>query len=116
LTARLSGSEILSVTVDGPEEDVRKTIGSLPGVVRTEAKGAENGARTYEIESAGGADIRRDLARTIVQGGFGLLELKQVDVSLEDIYLQLTTTEEAQEGQASEASPPKDSDSKEEQQ
>ncbi|MFQ5790727.1 MAG: ABC transporter ATP-binding protein, partial [Acidobacteriota bacterium] len=32
LTARLQGSQVLSVTVDGPEEPMRQSIGALPGV------------------------------------------------------------------------------------
>jgi hypothetical protein len=41
-----------------------------------------------------GRDIRRDLARTVVQAGWGLLELQSENVSLEDIFIKLTTAEE----------------------
>ena len=41
------------------------------------------------------ADVRRELATTIVRGGWGLLELRPVRVSLEDIFLSLTTEEVA---------------------
>ncbi len=102
LTARMQGAEILSLTVDGPEDEVRHTVSSLSGVVQVQAKGASNGVHTFEVEAASGQDIRRELARSIVQGGFGLLELKQMGMSLEDVYLQLTTREEA------EASPPEE--------
>jgi ABC-2 type transport system ATP-binding protein len=94
LTARMRGSEILRLTVDGPEEKVRNTVGSLPGVVQVKAEAASNGVHTFEVETASGRDIRRELARSIVEEGFGLLELKQMGMSLEDIYLQLTTSEE----------------------
>src|SRR5207249_4675129 len=39
-------------------------------------------------------DIRSDLARTVVQNGWGLYELQSVTMSLEDIFLKLTTAEE----------------------
>jgi ABC-2 type transport system ATP-binding protein len=97
LTARMRGSEILRLTVDGPEEKVRNTVGSLPGVVQVKAEAASNGVHTFEVETASGQDIRRELARSIVEEGFGLLELKQMGMSLEDIYLQLTTSEEPEE-------------------
>jgi ABC-2 type transport system ATP-binding protein len=90
----MRGSEILRLTVDGPEEKVRNTVGSLPGVLQVKAEAASNGVHTFEVETASGQDIRRELARSIVEGGFGLLELKQMGMSLEDIYLQLTTSEE----------------------
>lgn len=97
LTARLQGSQTLSMTVEGPEESLRHSIHSVPGVARVEIKDSDTDVHTYVIETTHGQDIRRELARTTVEGGFGLLELKQVGMSLEDIYLQLTTTEESGE-------------------
>ena len=100
LTARMQGAEILSLTVDGPEDEVRHTVSSLSGVVHVQATAASNGVHTFEVETTSGQDIRRELAQSIVQGGFGLLELKQMGMSLENVYLQLTTREE------DDASPP----------
>lgn len=94
LTARMRGAEILRVTVDGAVDQVRESLSSLAGVVQVQNTGTDNGAHTFQVETASGQDIRRELARTIVQGGHGLLELKQVGMSLEDVYLKLTTTED----------------------
>ena len=102
LTARLQGSQILSMTVDGPQEAVRRLVSSLSGVV-LEVQSADNGVHTYQIETARGQDIRRELARSVIQDGHGLLELKQEGMSLEDIYLQLTTTEEPEEASGGQA-------------
>jgi ABC-2 type transport system ATP-binding protein len=96
LTARMRGSEILRVTVDGAPDKVRDSVSSLAGVVLVRDTGSHNGSHTFEVETSSGQDIRRELARTIVQGGYGLLELRQVGMSLEDIYLKLTTTEEVE--------------------
>lgn len=52
---------------------------------------------SYEIEAAQGADVRADLASTLVSGGWGLLRLESIGMSLEEIFLRLTTTEEAAE-------------------
>jgi ABC-2 type transport system ATP-binding protein len=94
LTARLQGSQTLSLTVDGPPESVRGLISSQEGTVRVEPQPGDEGLCTYFIETAQGRDIRRDLARSIVEAGHGLLELKQMGLSLEDIYLQITTSED----------------------
>ena len=51
---------------------------------------------TDHSQTVQGQDIRRGLARSIVEAGYGLLELKQMGMSLEDIYLQLTTSEESE--------------------
>jgi ABC-2 type transport system ATP-binding protein len=94
LTARLQGSQVLSMTVDGSKDDVCQKVSSISGVTRVDTQPAANGASTFLIETAQGQDLRRDLARAVVESGFGLLELKHVGMSLEDIYLQLTTSEE----------------------
>jgi len=47
----------------------------------------------YEVESEQGQDIRRQLARTIVTSGWGLLEFRPMRMSLEEIFLSLTTDE-----------------------
>jgi ABC-2 type transport system ATP-binding protein len=96
LTARLQGSQLLSVTVDGPSESVRDLISSHVGTARVEAQAGSDDTWTYLIETVQGQDIRRDLARSIVEANYGLLELKPMGMSLEDIYLQLTTSEESE--------------------
>jgi hypothetical protein len=45
------------------------------------------------VESQPGRDIRDDLSAAIMEGGVRLLGLKSRDVSLEDIFLRLTTKE-----------------------
>jgi ABC-2 type transport system ATP-binding protein len=45
------------------------------------------------VDSETGRDVRRDLARAIVSQGWGLLELRPMRMSLEDIFLSLTTDE-----------------------
>ena len=48
----------------------------------------------------GHPDIRNDLARTIVQNGWSLYELQSATMSLEDIFLKLTTAEESEKPNA----------------
>jgi len=50
----------------------------------------------YEVESERGRDIRRELAREIVMRGWGLLELRPMRMSLEEVFLQVTTEEAAE--------------------
>jgi len=47
----------------------------------------------YEIDSERGRDVRRDLSRAVVTSGWGLLELRPMRMSLEDVFLSLTTEE-----------------------
>ena len=45
------------------------------------------------MESEAGRDVRRELAAAIVSRGWGLLELRPMRMSLEDVFLKLTTQE-----------------------
>jgi ABC-2 type transport system ATP-binding protein len=45
------------------------------------------------VESERGTDIRREIARAVVNRGWGLLELRPMRMSLEEIFLQVTTEE-----------------------
>ena len=56
-----------------------------------------DGVVAYEISSDRGRDIRRDLARTVVSNNWGLLELRPSRMSLEEIFLSLTTEEKVEE-------------------
>jgi len=95
LTARLRGSETLFVQVDAAGADAAGVLGHIPGVTRVAESERRNGVVGYEVASETGRDVRRDLARAIVSNGWGLLELRPMRMSLEEIFLSLTTDETA---------------------
>ena len=51
------------------------------------------GIGAFEVQSEHGRDVRRDLSREIVTRGWGLLELRPMRMSLEEVFLQVTTEE-----------------------
>ena len=69
-----------------------------PGVTRVVESDRHDGVVGFEVESERGRDVRRELANTIVSSGWGLLELRPMRMSLEDIFLSLTTEEAADAG------------------
>jgi ABC-2 type transport system ATP-binding protein len=93
LTERLRGSETMYVQVDAQGTDATGALGRITGVTRVAQADDRNGLVGYEVESERGHDIRRELARTIVTNGWGLLELRPMRMSLEEIFLSLTTDE-----------------------
>ena len=95
LTARLRGSETLYVQVDAGGADAAGVLGHIPGVTRVVESERRNGMVGYEVDSETGRDVRRDLARSVVSNGWGLLELRPMRMSLEEIFLSLTTDETA---------------------
>jgi ABC-2 type transport system ATP-binding protein len=99
LTTQLKGGERVRLQVKGSAESLRDSIASIEGVNKIEVKSGDDGLVNAEIESSHGADLRAQIASRVVSKGFDLLELRAVNLSLEDIFMQLTTDEQA-EGKA----------------
>ena len=93
LTERSRGAQTLFVQAQGPADAIQGVLQSLPGVVNVSLADASPGS--FHVDSERGTDIRRDVAAAIVRGGWGLLELRPMRMSLEDIFLSLTTEESA---------------------
>jgi len=102
LTARLRGSETMYVQVDALGADAALTLERVPGVTRVVESDRRDLVVGYEIDSERGRDIRRELARAVVGSGWGLLELRPMRMSLEEIFLSLTTEEAAAAAPAAE--------------
>lgn len=102
LTARLHGAPRVIVALRGtpgfPSAEsgfsfagALQVLEAIPGVVGVDS----HGEGRYEIACAPSVDLRPELARAIVEHGWDLLELRAAGMSLEDIFLQLTTQEPA---------------------
>lgn len=103
LTERLRGTVTMFVQAQGPAEDVQRSLQSIPGVVRVNISERRESAPAFEVDSEKGADIRSAVANAVVRGGWGLLELRPMRMSLEDIFLSLTTEETQAENVAPES-------------
>ena len=97
LTARLKGAETMYVQVDTDADDAGPVLSALPGVSRIAISEQRGTLIGFEVESERGTDVRRDLARAIVSRGWGLLELRPMRMSLEEVFLQVTTEEKPEE-------------------
>ncbi len=97
LTARLRGSVAMYVQVDGAGADASATLSRLPGVTAVAESDRNGHVVGYEVASEQGRDIRRDLSSAIVANGWGLLELRPMRLSLEEIFLSLTTEDASNE-------------------
>ena len=97
LTEQLKEGELLRARVAGPREDVLGLMQALPGVLEVkEESGDESvpGEGVYVVTAAPGQDLRDPLAKAVVDGGYGLRELRSLDMTLEDIFLRLTSEAE----------------------
>ena len=93
LIARLRGAETMFVQVDAEGADPAPALMEIPGVTRVAVSEERGAAGALEVETERGSDIRREIARTIVTRGWGLLELRPMRMSLEEVFLQVTTEE-----------------------
>jgi ABC-2 type transport system ATP-binding protein len=105
LTNRLRGSEAVAVEVEAVDgrpnpSDVLGKLEQVSGVSRVVMRESKDGRLLFDIESLQGRQIRADVARTIVNAGWNLSELRPVGLSLEDIFLQLTTSEKKDQEKA----------------
>jgi ABC-2 type transport system ATP-binding protein len=92
LTHQLKGAATLYVQVEA-KNDLTATLNGVPGVMKVSVADRHEQFTGYEIEAQPNHDVRRDVARAVVDGGWGLLELRPTRMSLEQIFLQLTTEE-----------------------
>lgn len=91
LTRRQQGFESVLVTAEGPGDQIRSALERVEGVSLVEARGAEGGRATFEVHAVKDKDVRGELARAVVESQWRLLELRTSGMSLEDIFLKLTT-------------------------
>jgi ABC-2 type transport system ATP-binding protein len=84
----------LSVTIDGPKSSILGSIEGIYGIKYVEPHIEKNkDVIEYIIESDKDVDIRRPLFFAMAKAGYPIIELKSMDLSLEEIFLQLTTQE-----------------------
>jgi ABC-2 type transport system ATP-binding protein len=99
LTHRLRGSEVVAVEVvsrNGPLDaaEIQRRLEQVPGVSRVVFKETRQNRQCFEVESLQGRAIRGELARSVVEAGWDLHELHGTALSLEEIFLQLTASED----------------------
>ena len=94
LTGRLHGAVTVQMQIDTAGADPTAALQAVAGVASVSVGEPDGDGRTIEVQSAQDVDVRRDLANTVVSNGWGLLEMRRARLSLEEIFLQLTTAEE----------------------
>lgn len=98
LTSRMQGGEQIDLTVGGDTGRVAELLGALPHVRRVAVEEPQNGLSSVLVEADGQAEIRHAVARRVIREGLDLYELKVRSVSLEEVFVELTTEEETAEG------------------
>ena len=97
LTLQLKGGARIRVEVQAPEKLLRDALTQIPGVRKVEINSLGSAGRLVAtVEANQGQDLRSQIAAKIVDQGWPLYELRGMNLSLEEIFLQLTTEDAAQ--------------------
>ncbi len=88
LSSMIGGARRIRLEVEGPPQEIIKRLRQISGVQQVSNQGTQ-----YNIESPADRDIRSQITSAIIQSGWTLLSIESVEMSLEDIFLKLTTTE-----------------------
>jgi ABC-2 type transport system ATP-binding protein len=112
LQSRLAGAQRVVLHVRGDLDELGHTLSQVAGVTLLPREsftpvvttGSSDGK--FELETIPGEDIRPEIARAVVAAGFDLLEMRQVGMSLEEIFLELTRDEGEYEHQVAGADAP----------
>ncbi len=94
LTRRLQRSTQVLLQVEGPPDQVTGRLREMAGILRVEMKDGGGVHGRYVVETEKDCDLRRELAHVVCSSGWGLLELRPVDMSLEDVFIRLVTEEQ----------------------
>ena len=79
------------VRIEGPERDIYRVLSTIPGMKNVDAMGRrEDTAFDFAVEPEEGADIRREMFSRLAERNYPILSLRSSELSLEDIFLQLT--------------------------
>ena len=94
LSARLGGVSRVVMDVRGPREQIQKALAQVEGVIDVSLSDA-GGRQQFVIEcSPNQGDLRVELAKRVAENGWGLVEMRAMGLSLEEIFLRLTTEDE----------------------
>lgn len=96
LTLQLKGGERIRVIAQAPEQPLRDSLQKIPGAQRVQIESmGSSGRMVATVEASQGQDLRSQIAAKIVGQGWPLYELRGENLSLEEIFLQLTTEDPA---------------------
>ncbi|MGH9340765.1 MAG: ABC transporter ATP-binding protein [Acidobacteriota bacterium] len=95
LTSQLHGAQRIEVEVVGPVEALPDILGTVPEVTTVSMGEPRNGHQSVFVESEAGTEVRHLIARKLIESGFDLYQLRTQTMTLEEIFLKLTTEEES---------------------
>lgn len=94
LTSSYGESTRCHLVARSPEGDALELFRAVPGVISVKVDGDSlDGETSVTVEASPETDVRPVLARAVLEKNWDLLELRPIQVSLEDVFIDLVTEE-----------------------
>ncbi|MDE2664637.1 MAG: ABC transporter ATP-binding protein [Acidobacteriota bacterium] len=95
LTRQQQGAAHIYMEARGSDVEMQQRLHQIEGVLSVESKPLGEGeVSSYRIETELKQDVRGRIAQSVIEGGFELREFRSLQLSLEEVFTQLTTQEE----------------------
>ncbi len=100
LSKDMSTDHTLTVRVEGPEDEIYKLLTKIPNMVSVQALGEKENGGVYDfsVEAKKGEDIRREVFKRLAARNWPILSMRTNQLTLEDIFLQLTSEDKSNGG------------------
>lgn len=93
LSSKIRNSRQLLVRIKGPEARVRAILEGMEGINAVSVEERKEGENLYRLETGLATDVRERLFYAMAEERYPILELRSMDLSLEEVFLELTTEE-----------------------
>jgi ABC-2 type transport system ATP-binding protein len=84
----------VQVEIVGPAEAVAAGMRRIPGVLEVRQQAAADGTGSYLVESSRGRDVRAEIFRLAAEQKWELRELRQVGMTLEEVFIRIVAGED----------------------
>jgi ABC-2 type transport system ATP-binding protein len=93
LSRRVRSTDETRARIAGPHDAVLRALAVLPGIENLREEATADGIVTVVVRSVRGDALRREMADLVVRSGWGLLEIRPLPMSLEDLFVRLVREE-----------------------
>jgi ABC-2 type transport system ATP-binding protein len=84
----------IEIEIGGPRETVVAALRGIAGVLRVDDLTGADGSGRFLVESPRDRDVRGEVVQLVAARGWKLLELHQVGMSLEEVFIRVVAGEE----------------------
>lgn len=103
LERNLGDSDLIEIETKASPDEVRRILETVDGIRSISTKHLENGITWAKIQEKKNTDIREKVFQAFAQNHQSLLKLNPLQVSLEDVFMELTQSDRAAEEYAEKA-------------